>query len=202
MRKYKQFSVSLVLWLFFVGCSASVSHAQSPLRTIDNPQGGKIVYGVVDGATTSAAAMGTVLRIVHNNCGEKPQVGKVFKVRGTNSDAVFFTVVNHPQGNKQVAGLLIAAPIRPQSDGSGPGERRCGAFWLDRKPHAEQAIQRVASGWRGASFRPRDGRQVSPSGTAAPGCGTRTVRPALPSPTAGKSKATGAPQWSSNPITM
>jgi citrate lyase gamma subunit len=34
-------------------------------------------------------------------------------VSGTNSDAVFFTVVNHPQGNKQVAGLLIAAPSGP-----------------------------------------------------------------------------------------
>jgi hypothetical protein len=113
MRKYKQFSVSLVLWLFFIGCSVSVSHAQSPMRTIDNPQGGKIVYGVVDGATSSAAAMSTVLRSVHNSCGEKPQVGKVFRVRGTNSDAVFFTVVNHPQGDKHVAGLLIAAPSGP-----------------------------------------------------------------------------------------
>ena len=113
MRKYKQLSVSLVILLFFFGCSASVSLAQSPLKTIDHPQGGKIVYGVVDGATSSAAAMSTVLRIVHNNCGEKPQVGKVFRVRGTNSDAVFFTVVNHPQGNKQVAGLLIASPSGP-----------------------------------------------------------------------------------------
>ncbi len=57
--------------------------------------------------------MAKVLRNVHNNCGERPQVGRVFKVRGTNSDAVFFTVVNHPQGNKQVAGMLIAAPTGP-----------------------------------------------------------------------------------------
>jgi len=113
MGKYKQFSVSLVLWVFFVGYGASVSYSQSPLKTIDHPQGGKIVYGVVDGAISTAAAMSTVLRIVHNNCGEKPQVGRVFPVRGSNSDAVFFTVVNHPQGNKLVAGLLIAAPSDP-----------------------------------------------------------------------------------------
>ena len=110
VRRNKPFCVSLALWLGLVGCLASVSGAQTPLKTIDNPQGGKIVYGVVDGATSSAAAMSTVLRIVHNNCGERPQVGNVFRVRGTNSDAVFFTVVNHPQGNKQVTGLLIASP--------------------------------------------------------------------------------------------
>jgi len=113
MCKYKQFSVSLVLWFFFVGCGASVPRAQSPLKSIDNPQGGKIVYGLVDGATSPAGAMAHVLHIVHNNCGERPQVGKVFRVRGTNSDAVFFTVVNHPAGNKQVAGLVIAAPSGP-----------------------------------------------------------------------------------------
>ena len=113
MCNYKRFSVSSVLWLVLVGVSAHNACAQTPLKTINNPQGGKIVYGLVDGATTQAAAMSNMLRTVHNNCGEKPQVGKVFKVRGTNSDAVFFTVVNHPQGNKQVAGMVIAS-------GSGP----------------------------------------------------------------------------------
>ena len=110
MRNDKRFSVSLILWLFFVAIGSYTVRAQTPLKTVTNPQGGKIVYGLVDGATTQAAAMSNVLRIVHKNCGEKPQIGKVFKVRGTDSDAVFFTVVNHPQGNKQVAGMVIAAP--------------------------------------------------------------------------------------------
>ena len=113
MRNYKRFSLSLVLWLFFVAIGSQTAGAQTPLKTINNPQGGIIVYGLVDGATSQAAAMAKVLRIVHNNCGERPQVGRIFKVRGTNSVAVFFTVVNHPQGNKQVAGLLIAAPSGP-----------------------------------------------------------------------------------------
>ena len=110
---YKRFSVSSVLWLILLGISAHNACAQTPLKTIDNPQGGKIVYGLVDGATTQPAAMAKVLRIVHNDCGEEPQVGRVFKVRGTDSDAVFFTVVNHPQGNKQVAGLVIASRPAP-----------------------------------------------------------------------------------------
>ena len=113
MHNYKHFSVLLVLWLFFVAIGSHTAGAQTPLKTINNPQGGKIVYGLVDGATTQPAAMAQVLRIVHNNCGERPQVGRVFKVRGTDSVAVFFTVVNHPQGNKQVAGMVIAAPSGP-----------------------------------------------------------------------------------------
>jgi len=113
MCNYKRFSVSLVLWLFFVAIGSHTAAAQAPLKTINNPQGGMIVYGLVEGATSEAAAMSNVLRIVHTNCGERPQVGKIFKLRGTNSVAVFFTVVNHPQGNKQVAGMLIAAPSGP-----------------------------------------------------------------------------------------
>jgi hypothetical protein len=88
--------------------------APTPLTTLTAPQGGKIVYGTVDGATTQAAAMSSVLRNVHNNCGEKPLVGKVFQFKGTKTVGVFFTVTNHPQGNLKVAGLVISAASGPQ----------------------------------------------------------------------------------------
>jgi hypothetical protein len=113
MCKYERFSVSLALCLFVLGIYAPIVHAQSPIKTIDYPQGGKIVFGLVDGATTAAAAMGKVLRSMHDNCGERPQVGKIFKASGTHSVAVFVTVVNHPQGNVQAVGLLIAVPSGP-----------------------------------------------------------------------------------------
>lgn len=113
MCSYKRYSVPFIPWLLLVVGCASTPHAQSALKTINNPQGGTIVYGVVDGVTTQAAALGSVLRTVHTSCGEKPQVGKVFRVRGTNSDAVFFTVIDHPQGNRQAAGMVIAAQTGP-----------------------------------------------------------------------------------------
>lgn len=103
----------LIPCLFAGAAGSHPAQAQTPLTAINNPQGGKIVYGLVDGATTQAGAMSSVLRVVHNNCGEKPQVGTLFRVRGTNSVAVFFGVVNHPQGNKKVAGMLIASPSGP-----------------------------------------------------------------------------------------
>jgi hypothetical protein len=115
MCEYQRFSVPLVLWLFFVAIGSHTAGAQTPLRTINPPQGGTIVYGLVDGATSQAAAMSEVLRIVHNDCGDKPRLGRVFRVRDTDSVAVFFTVVNRAQGNKPVAGLLIAAPSGPDT---------------------------------------------------------------------------------------
>ncbi len=115
MGNYKRFSFSLVLGLFLVAMGSHPVGAQTPLKTINNPQGGKVVYGLVDGATTPAMAMARVLRIVQNNCGDKPQVGRVFRVRGSNSDAVFFTVTNHPGGNVPLAGMVIASQTGPKA---------------------------------------------------------------------------------------
>jgi hypothetical protein len=84
--------------------------AQSALKAIDNPSGGKIVYGRVDGASGEAGAMGMILGSLHREYGDKPQVGKVFQVRGTNSAAVFFTLVKRNQGDAAIAGLIIASP--------------------------------------------------------------------------------------------
>lgn len=103
------------LWLFFLPICAPIVCAQALLKTIDTPQGGMIVYGAVDGVETQAAAMGEILRAVHNNCGERPQIGQVFKFRGTETVGVFFTVVNHPGGNRNVAGLVVAAQTGPRS---------------------------------------------------------------------------------------
>ena len=57
--------------------------------------------------------MASVLRQVHQSCGERPVAGQVFRVKGSNSAGVFFTVVDHAQGNRQLAGLVIAAQAGP-----------------------------------------------------------------------------------------
>jgi hypothetical protein len=107
------------IWRFIAGAalvSAAVSTAaQGGLKTINPPAGGTIVYGQVDGQTTEAGAMGVVLHSLHQSLGEKPQVGKLFQVRGTESVAVFFSVTRHDQGPGkpplQVDGLLIATKV-------------------------------------------------------------------------------------------
>jgi hypothetical protein len=106
-------AIALTMFALLPG-AAPPAQAQTPLKTIDHPEGGKIVYGQVDGANSQAAAMGAVLRAVHNQCGDKPQVGKIYQVRGTNSVAVFFTAVRRAQGdNKAVAGMIIATKVSP-----------------------------------------------------------------------------------------
>jgi hypothetical protein len=105
----KRVSRDLAVVLLLAAARVNVANAQGALQTIENPKGGRIVYGEVDGQSTEAGAMGAVLRSLHNQYGDKPQVGKLFQVRGTNSVAVFFTMVNRNQGNMQLAGMIIAS---------------------------------------------------------------------------------------------
>jgi len=86
----------------------------TPVTNLTAPQGGKILYGTVDGATTQAAAMSKILGIVQKNCGEKPRIGRVFRFKGTKTVGVFFTVTNHPAGNVRVAGLVLSAASGPK----------------------------------------------------------------------------------------
>ncbi len=89
------------------------SYAGQGLKTINNPGGGMIVYGPVGGQKTEAGAMGAVLRSLASQYGNRPEVGRVFRVRDTNSYAVFFTLVKRNQGNVKVAGMLIASRFAP-----------------------------------------------------------------------------------------
>jgi hypothetical protein len=102
------------LLLSFLTVQAWWAAAQAPLKSVNSPEGGRIMYGVVDGATSQASGMASVLRAVHANCGERPQIGRGLKFRGTETVGVFFTVVNHPAGNVKVAGLVLAAMKGPK----------------------------------------------------------------------------------------
>lgn len=100
----------LMLPIALLAAFAAPVYSQTALKTIDNPSGGKIVYGLVDGASSEAGAMGMILSSLHRQYGDRPQVGKVFQVRDSNSAAVFFTLIKRNQGNAPIAGMLIASP--------------------------------------------------------------------------------------------
>jgi Ni/Co efflux regulator RcnB len=97
------------LLLSLLMLSAGLAAAQTSLKSVKSPEGGKITYGVVDGVTSQAGGLASVLKAVHSSCGERPQISRVFRFRGTDTVGVFFTVVNHPAGNAKVAGLALAA---------------------------------------------------------------------------------------------
>ena len=108
-RAKTQFVRSLALWIFLLAACILAAIAETPLTVIDMPQGGKIVYGKVADANTQAEAIASILRSLHKNCGEKPQVGKMFAIRGTGAAGLFFTVINRAAANEQLAGLILAA---------------------------------------------------------------------------------------------
>ena len=107
MRRTAQFSLFLILGTSFVGIAAHTARAAGGLKTIENPKGGRIVYGQVDGQSTELDAMTTILRSLHSQYGERPKVGQLFSARGTQSVAVFFTLTRRTQDNGKVAGLII-----------------------------------------------------------------------------------------------
>jgi hypothetical protein len=73
------------------------------------PQGGVILYGTVDGARTPAEAMGSVLKNLHKQYGDRPDVGRVFQVKGTPSNAVFFTLTRQSPTTLKIAGMLLVS---------------------------------------------------------------------------------------------
>jgi len=85
--------------------------AHGALQTINTPQGGRIIYGEVEDQTTEAGAMGSLLRSLHSDYGERPQVGKLFQVRDSQSVATFFSITKHNDGNGQLEGLIIATKV-------------------------------------------------------------------------------------------
>ena len=101
--------LSTYLSPFVIVFALSVQPQQ--LKTINSPGGGTIVYGQVAGQTTEAGAMGAVLRSVHQSVGEKPQVGKLFQVHGTESVAAFFSATRRNGNGGQVAGIIIATKV-------------------------------------------------------------------------------------------
>jgi hypothetical protein len=111
MHKKKRLRAGTAICLVLVLSNLRGGQAQAALQTINAPQGGKIVYGQVENQTTEAGAMGSLLRSLHKSYGGRPQVGKLFEVRNSQSVAAFFSVANRNAGTGQLAGLIIATKV-------------------------------------------------------------------------------------------
>jgi len=160
---------SLLLTSFLF--TASLACAQTPLTTIDLPEGGRIVYGKVEGADTQGDAMTHILRIMHQNCGERPKIGNVFRMRGTDSVGIFFTVVNHPAGNVQVAGLIIAAGSAPHHAEAALVSDRADRFGTTINP----MLNRLFSVWHPAGAAPMNAGAPATKNAARPATTTTAV---------------------------
>jgi hypothetical protein len=193
--RFSFFVIFLFLILFLMACSQSPSPypAQNGMRTIDSPQGGKIVFGPVQGANSHTAALISVLRSVQNSCGEAPQIGKVFRTRGSNTNAVFFTVVNHPSGNKQVAGMIIAAQSGPNQFEAAMVSDDAARFGSSVNPMLQQLFSLWHPGEAGAA--PAPSSASGPFGGNQSSASSQTLPPmqrvVLPDKTASASMPNG-----------
>jgi hypothetical protein len=113
MNTLGRFSALLSISAFCIFACKAGTQAATPLTTVNAPQGGRIVYGPLNGTTTQPDALARMLRAVHNNSGEKPQIGRAFQFSGTKLVGVFFTVTDRLHGNFPLAGMVIAANTGP-----------------------------------------------------------------------------------------
>ena len=114
-RKY--FLLLLAGPTLFLAITAGVASAQisDALKIVDNPGGGQVVYGPLADQSTTSGAMVFMLKQVHGHFGERPEIGKFFQARDSDSTAVFFNVTARNQGNQRMAGLVIVSVPKPFS---------------------------------------------------------------------------------------
>lgn len=89
---------------------AAVAWANAAITTV-NTRAGEINYGKVDGQSTESGAMGAMLKSLHTQYGDRPQVGRLFQVRGTQSVAAFFSITKRTLGGGQLAGMIIVTKV-------------------------------------------------------------------------------------------
>jgi hypothetical protein len=106
MRKVTPLFI-MVAFSLFATATQRLNACADGLKIYDNPGGGQIVYGPLDGKPSLQQAMGEVLRNVHGHFGDRPQVGRFFQTKGTSSVATFFTLTAKNEGGKRIAGLAI-----------------------------------------------------------------------------------------------
>jgi hypothetical protein len=95
----------------------SWAEAEDGLKTIDDPDGGQLVYGALAGQSSLPAAMGFMLRQVRGHFGDRPQIGQFFQTKSGDSVATFFNLtVKIPSGSfqsgKPLSGLVIVTRPR------------------------------------------------------------------------------------------
>jgi len=79
------------------------------IRNIDVPGSGHIMFGPLEGQLTPQAAIGKVLHVVGQHCGDRPQITSILKANNGDILAAFFTVTAKNQDGHHLAGLVIAS---------------------------------------------------------------------------------------------
>jgi hypothetical protein len=165
--------------------SATIASAQGNQHFLTTPGGGKISYGQIEGQTTEAGAMGVVLHRLHDQTGDRPQVGKLFQIHGAESVGVFLSVSKAKIGGGQIAGLLIATKVSNDDVEIGIVTDDAAKFPKTLGPMMKQ----LYSLWHPFANAPQ-------SGSAQPASGHSGSAPS------GSDKSSGAPAQPLHPYTL
>jgi hypothetical protein len=104
---------TLILGVLLLTCALAAPAQESGVKVIQNPGGGRVYYGPVQGQTTPQGALGAIWTWIQNQCNDQPQAGRYFRVHGTNSVAAYFTVTNYNQGGQALGGIVIVSQATP-----------------------------------------------------------------------------------------
>lgn len=107
------------MWLLLLAGCVFAAIAQGPLVTIDVPDAGRIVYGKVDGADNFTNAFTIIENELNERNGAKLRAGRAFRIRGCETEGVFFILATTGAQGERIAGLILAV-----SDGKKQSEQK------------------------------------------------------------------------------
>lgn len=91
----------------------SPASAHGSLQIINMPTGGEIVYGPLQNQGTLGDGLIFMLHQVHGHYGDKPQITRLFRVRGANSVATCFSLTDQNRTHQKLAGMVIVTEQQP-----------------------------------------------------------------------------------------
>lgn len=134
----------------------------STFKVVNDPSGGRYIYGPLPGHGSMPEAIVYMLRQIHAYFGTRPEVGKFFESRDGGSMSTFFTVDAKNMDGKPVTGLLI---VKRSGDGAASG-----AVLFDEKRRfastEPQLMKALSSVWQ-----PLSGRESGAGATSSHGAG-------------------------------
>ncbi len=106
----KKTTLLLISSAILLACAAVMaSPAGDGIKTVDVPGGGHIMYGPLPGQLTPQAAIGKVLHVVSQHCGDRPQITNILKAGNGDILAAIFNVTAKNQDGHKLTGMVIAS---------------------------------------------------------------------------------------------